>query len=54
MEIEVREELQMNTTIGTVQAVDEDLGENSNIEYAIVDGNENKVFEVRYRPIQMK
>ena len=49
MEIEVREELQMNTTIGTVQAVDEDLGENSNIEYAIVDGNENKVFEVRYQ-----
>ena len=46
MEIEVREEMRINSTIGQVKAVDEDLGENSDIEYAIIDGNDNKIFEV--------
>ena len=46
MEIEVREEMRINSTIGKVRAVDEDLGENAEIDYAIVDGNDNKIFEV--------
>ena len=46
MEIEVREELPMNSPIGQVKAVDEDIGENADIEYAIVDGNDDRIFEV--------
>ena len=47
MEIEVREEMRINSTIGKVRAIDEDLGENAEIDYAIVDGNDNKIFEVK-------
>ena len=46
MEIEVNEEMRINSTIGKVRAIDEDLGENAEIDYAIVDGNDNKIFEV--------
>ena len=46
MEIEVREELPMNSPIGQIKAVDEDIGENADIEYAIVDGNDDRIFEV--------
>ena len=46
MEIEVREEMRINSTIGQVKAIDGDLGENSDIAYAIIDGNDNKIFEV--------
>ena len=46
MEIEVQEELAINTTIGVVKAVDNDLGENADIEYALIDGNDNNIFKV--------
>ena len=46
MEIEVKEELPMNSEIGRVKAVDMDLGENADIEYALIDGNDNKIFKV--------
>ena len=46
MEIEVQEEVAINTTIGVVQAVDDDLGENADIEYALTDGNDDKIFMV--------
>ncbi|GBP73902.1 Cadherin-23 [Eumeta japonica] len=40
----VEEEVPINTTVGTIQAVDEDVGENSAIDYVITAGNELGLF----------
>ena len=44
LEIETMEEVRVGTLIGNVTAVDKDLGENAVVEYAIVDGNDRKIF----------
>ena len=46
MEIAVEEELISGTELGRVKAVDKDLGENADIDYALIGGNEFKIFEV--------
>ena len=46
IELEVVEETTPGTKIGEVKAVDEDEGENAIINYAIIDGNDNKIFGI--------
>ena len=46
IELEVIEETSPGTKIGEVKAVDEDEGENAIINYAIIDGNDNKIFGI--------
>ena len=46
VELSVSEEISLGTVIGRISAVDADSGENSVIEYAIVDGNDNKIFQI--------
>ena len=36
----------MGTKIGEVSAIDLDEGENAEIEYAIIDGNDNRIFAI--------
>ena len=46
IELEVMEEIPLGSQIGQVYAVDQDEGENAVIEYAIIDGNDNRVFGI--------
>ncbi|XP_014206917.1 cadherin-23 [Copidosoma floridanum] len=46
LEFNVKEEVPVGTRIGTVQAMDEDVGENGMIDYAIIYGNEAGLFAV--------
>lgn len=45
-EIYVDEEGPVNSTVGVIQAVDEDIGDNGKIDYAIVYGNEAGMFGI--------
>lgn len=45
--MEVLEEMEIGNQIGTVSAVDEDEGRNAEIDYAIIDGNKEEIFEIR-------
>ena len=42
IELQVTEEIALGSKIGEVFAIDLDEGENSQIEYAIIDGNDNR------------
>ncbi|XP_001607435.2 cadherin-23 [Nasonia vitripennis] len=46
LEFNVKEEVPVGTKIGTLQAIDEDIGENGMIDYAITYGNEAGLFAV--------
>lgn len=46
LEIEVIEELPLGTVIGQISAIDEDEGENGQIDYAITYGNDDGIFEL--------
>ena len=50
MEIEVEEEIPLGSRIGSVSAVDADEGDNAVTDYAIVDGNDDRVFAVERGP----
>ena len=47
LEFSVKEETPVGTKIGHVQAIDEDIGENGMIDYAIIYGNEAGLFVVQ-------
>lgn len=47
LEMEVLEEQPGNKLIGTISAIDEDIGSNGAIDYAIVDGNELELFKLK-------
>ncbi|KAJ9597159.1 hypothetical protein L9F63_026952, partial [Diploptera punctata] len=42
----IEEEVDVGTEIGTVQAIDEDIGENGMIDYVITYGNEDRLFSI--------
>ena len=46
IELQVTEEIKLGSKIGEVSAIDLDEGENSEIEYAIIDGNDNRIFAI--------
>ncbi|KAJ8680655.1 hypothetical protein QAD02_016442 [Eretmocerus hayati] len=46
IEFQIKEEVPIGTKIGTIQAIDEDIGENGMIDYAISYGNEAGLFTV--------
>lgn len=46
VEFSIKEEVPIGTKIGSVQAIDEDIGENGMIDYAITHGNEAGLFAV--------
>ena len=46
LSLEVEEELEIGTMIGTVTAVDEDTGKNALIDYAIIFGNDDGIFNI--------
>jgi hypothetical protein len=46
LSMEVAEELETGTKIGEVTAVDEDIGKNALIDYAIIFGNDNDIFMI--------
>ena len=50
IEMAVEEELPLGSEIGRIRAVDEDKGENAFIGYAIVDGNDDKIFTIQPDP----
>ena len=50
MEIEVQEEIPLGSRIGEVAAVDADEGDNAVIDYAIVDGNDDRIFAIERGP----
>ena len=50
MEIEVEEEIPPGSRIGEVAAVDADEGDNAVIEYAVVDGNDDRLFAIERGP----
>ena len=43
----VTEEIAIGQQIGQVKAVDDDEGENAIINYAIIDGNDNRIFGIK-------
>ena len=43
----VTEEIAIGQEIGQVKAVDDDEGENAIINYAIIDGNDNRIFGIK-------
>ena len=45
--MEVLEETKIGIKVGTVAAVDQDEGRNAEIDYAIIDGNNEDIFEIR-------
>ena len=47
LRLEVVEEMEIGTKIGMVAAVDKDIDRNAEIGYAIIDGNEDGIFEIR-------
>ena len=46
VEIESYEEIPVGSIIGRVRAIDRDLGDNAIVDYAIVDGNDQKIFAI--------
>lgn len=48
--MEVTEEIELGSEIGQVFAIDEDEGENAVIDYAIIDGNDNRIFGMKQGP----
>ena len=44
------EEQSIGTQIGQVQAVDQDEGDNAIIDYAIIDGNDDRIFSIKKGP----
>lgn len=47
VEMSIKEETPIGTRIGIVTAIDEDIGENGSIDYAIINGNEAGLFTVQ-------
>ncbi len=47
IELQVFEEIPLGTEVGNVVAVDLDEGDNAVIEYAIIDGNDNRIFGIK-------
>ena len=47
VELEVREEIPLGSEIGQVAAIDDDEGENAVIDYAIIEGNDNRIFDIK-------
>ena len=47
VELEVMEEIPLGSEIGQVVAIDEDEGENAIIDYAIIEGNDNRIFDIK-------
>ena len=45
--MEVIEEIELGSEIGQVFAIDDDEGENAVIDYAIIDGNDNRIFGIK-------
>lgn len=46
IELNIEEELPINSKVGTIEAIDEDIGENGMIDYAITYGNEAGIFSI--------
>lgn len=46
VELHIEEELPVGSTVGIIEAIDEDIGENGMIDYAIIYGNEAGVFSI--------
>lgn len=46
MEMNILEEQPTGTTVGNFTAIDEDIGENSDIDYMFVDGNQEDLFRI--------
>lgn len=46
LEIQVLEEQPAGTHIGNITAIDEDIGANGAIDYIIIDGNEEEIFQI--------
>ena len=50
IELEVTEEQPLGTEIGEVFAMDMDEGENAVIDYAVIDGNDDRIFGIKSGP----
>ena len=46
LSMDVDEELELGTRLGEVTAIDEDIGENAAINYAIIYGNDEGIFSI--------
>ncbi|XP_063702044.1 cadherin-23 [Culicoides brevitarsis] len=46
LELQVLEEQPVGTIVGSIAAIDEDIGENGAIDYAFIDGNEQNLFAI--------
>lgn len=48
------EEMPRGHLIGTIQAIDKDIGDNALIGYTIIDGNENNLFKLSFDPEELR